>query len=980
MRFQVLGPLRVWNGTTWCPVRAGQQRVVLAMLLANAGSAVSTEALADEIWGGSPPPGALGTVQGYVFRLRRLIGGGPTGPLRTRDHGYELALAKGDLDAWRFDQLVALGRRELADGRPDTAASQLTEALELWRGPALADVAAGPAVAAEMARLEHARADAQEEHLEALLSCGRDTEVATHARRLVRTHPLRERFWEQLVLALFRCGHRQEALEAYQRARRILLAELGLEPGERLISLQRQVLDGGTAPAGTTVPAQLPPDVPGFTGRGAELGRLDAMLASGDPVVITTVGGTAGIGKTALVLHWAHRNRDRFPDGQLFADLRGFSAGPPLRPIEVLARFLRTLGAAPDTLPVDEAEAAALFRSLVADRHMLVLLDNAHDAAQVRPLLPASPGTQVVITSRDRLIDLVAMDGAVALTLDVLTAAEAHAPLVRLLGTERADAEPAAVTELAQLCGFLPLALRIASAHVIVRPHASIREYVDRLRTDRLGVLQLPESGIRAAFDVSYAALAPRAARLFGLLGLLPGQDATLPAIAALAGLPLRDTESLVDILCRAHLLDEPVPGRYRMHDLVCHYAGELTDPAEARAAMDRLTGHYLRHADAAACRLYPQLLRLPSEVDGVDLPSEQEASAWLDAERANLVATVLHGPQQTAWRLADVLRGYFYLRMHTVDWLVVATAGLAAARADEEPAAQAAAHISLASLHWAQSRFTAAVEHYTEALGHAERAGWIEGQAAALGNLGAVYGNRGELATAAEYHTRALTIDRQVGWLAGQAIRLTNIGILNSALGHLNLAAEQFAEALDLHRQTGSRSGEARTLANLGAVRHTMGQLTDARTTLTDALALQREIGDRNTEADTLQVLALVHRDLDHLDEAHSLATDAVKIATATGDRRVLACALIALGTVHTRLNDPAPALDHHRHALQLARDIGEQFVETDALIALARAHHQAGNPTPATKHATHALTIAERNGYPILAHHARQTLNTIT
>lgn len=631
VRLRVLGPLRISDGASWVPVRSAQQRLLLTVLAAEAGQVVSTERLVDELWGSGPPRTAVKMVHAHVMRTRRAFGGGSDGLLVTWDHGYELTLRDGGLDAFEFERLVGVGRRRMNSGQSLAAVDHLTEALALWRGPALADVPERSLVSAWAERLEQARLAAVEDRMEVLLALGRHAEVVDELRRLVEENPLRERLWAHLMVALGRCGRRTEALEVYQRARGIMVAELGLEPSPGMRRLQQALLVGPAEDAGdhgergergeagaradpvdpggfgaaggrgdlepvsgqvrapdpTTcgrpVPAQLPADVAGFTGRDALLARLDAMLSTGESptataVVIAAVTGAAGVGKTALAVHWAHRVRDRFGDGQLYADLRGYAERPPVRPAAALARFLRALGVSHSEIPSDVDEAGALYRSRLAGRRFLVLLDNAHTHEQVRPLLPGSPGCLAIVTSRDQLAGLVARDGATVLRLDPLSGEEAGALLPHLLGPDRIAAEPAAAVELARLCGNLPLALRIAAANLSAHPHTTIAAYTERLRTDRLGALAVPGDGsvsIRAALDPSYAALPADARRLFRLLGLHPGPDLTAPAAAALAGTDDATAQRLLDRLVAAHLVQEHAERRYSLPDLLRSYAAD---------------------------------------------------------------------------------------------------------------------------------------------------------------------------------------------------------------------------------------------------------------------------------------------------------------------------------------------------------------------------------------------------------------------
>jgi DNA-binding SARP family transcriptional activator len=610
IRFRILGPLRVRVGDNWSAIRAAQQRIVLAVLLVEAGRVVGSDQLVHEIWGEKPPNAALVTVQGYVRRLRQRLGHGRSGPLLTRGHGYELVVGDGEVDATVFDDLVdrGLGCR----GMPARAATELTEALALWHGPALADVPASPTVTAEAVRLAQRRLTTEEERLDALLALGRPADVVAELRALVPRHPLRERLRGQQVLALHRCGRPAEALAAYDEARRELVAELGMEPGPELRKLRERIVANGTTPDSQPParPAQLPADVAHFTCRHAQLARLDALLP-GDGLVICAIAGTAGVGKTALAVHWAHRMRTRFPDGQLYVNMRGYGPGRPVRSIDALAHCLSALGVPPERLPRDVDAATGLFRTLLTGRRVLVLIDNASHPDQVRPLLPGTRDCLVLVTSRDQLRGLVARDGAVRLDLDMLGRDEASRLLVSLIGATPDQARPELITELAGLCGGLPLALRIVAANRTAHPRRPLADLVAELATgDRLAALAVagdPRAAVRAVFDQSYVRLPTALRRLFRLQSLAPGADLTVPDAAALAGITPAEAAEQLDALAAAYLVKRRPPGRYAMHDLVRRYAAELAGKHDAepdrRAALARLYDHW-RLADGLRERL----------------------------------------------------------------------------------------------------------------------------------------------------------------------------------------------------------------------------------------------------------------------------------------------------------------------------------------------------------------------------------------
>jgi DNA-binding SARP family transcriptional activator len=1026
VRYRLLGPLRVRDGTTWSPVRAAQQRVVLAVLLAEPGQVVSSERLLAELWGDQPPKEAQSALRGYIMRLRRALGDGAPSRLVTRGHGYELLVPDGEVDAAVFERRVAAGRRALAEGSSRVALEHLDEGLALWNGQALADVPPSPTVTLWANRLSQSRLAALEERAATLLSLGRHGDVVEELTRLVAEHPFRERLWELLMRALRAGGRRAEALDAYRTARTALAEDLGLEPGPALRDLHRSILAeragaDQSAPA-RVVPAQLPAAVAGFTGRQRQLDRLGGMLAgieqgggTGPVLPLATITGTAGIGKTALAVHWAHQVRGRFPGGQLYANLRGYDTGPPLRPLDVLAAFLAALGVATEEVPTALEPAAALYRSILADRRVLVVLDNARHAEQVRPLLPGGAGCLALVTSRDPLGGLVARDGAMRLALDVLTPTEARELLVALLGRDRVDAEPDAAARLAALCGHLPLALRIVAANLHRgrdrdadrdgdrRPDATLAAYADQLAGDgALAVLEPdgdPEAGVRAAFEHSYTAQPEPARAAFRRFGLVLGPDVTVPAMAALTGTGPDEAARALARLASAGLLDETPGGRYGAHDLLRRFAAELAAAEETEgeraAAVDRLMAHYQSHTDAAATLLYPVMLRLPSTVvgglrgpqgeasraglaEGVPVfTSDMDAAAWLDAELPGLVAAIRHaaweGPRPAAWRLADALRGYLYLRMHIVEWEAVGAAALAAAQADGDALGQAAARLSLGTLQLATGRYDDAVASFAAASGGSRLAGWDAGEAAGLANLGNVHLECDRLDEAAEHYAAALSINRRNGLRTGEAGQLANLALVQGLRGQLHLSAENLGAALALHRQIGSRVSEARNLANLGNAYHRLGRLGDATAALTRALAMHRELGDRRTEGSTMCMLAAVHRDSGRLADALDLASGALARTAESGDRPYdRAEAALTLAAVQRARGESGAAAEGFQRALTLAREIGNRYFECAALIGLAGTEP----PEEATRAARASLLVARERGYRMLLGNALTAL----
>jgi DNA-binding SARP family transcriptional activator/tetratricopeptide (TPR) repeat protein len=998
MRYGILGPLELWWDGAPVPVGGPQQRALLAVLLVHAGHVVSSDRLIDHLWGERPPRNARALLHGCVADLRKALRRDGTQPLRTRAPGYVLEVGPDEVDADRFERLAAAARAAVS---PAEAAAHLYRALALWRGDPLDGVAA-EGLAPVVARLRERRLEVLEQRIALDLRLGRHQGLAAELRVLVREHPLRERLWSLLMLVLQRTGRQADALAVYRELRETLVDQLGVEPGPATQRVHRAVLGGSEvdldldeAPAGAggagPVPAQLPAAVSAFTGRADVLKRLDELADNRDDMVLAVVTGMGGAGKTALAVHWAHQVRDRYPDGQLYVNLRGFAAGRPAAPVEALTGFLRAFGVPPEQVPAETEPAAALYRSTLAGRRVLVVLDNAASADQVRPLLPGTPGCLVVVTSRDRLRGLVARDGARRVELGMLGPDEATVLLGRMLGADRVAAEPAAAAELARMCAYLPLAVRIAAADVT----GSIADHVDRLRrADRLSAFDVPgdpASAVRASFEFSYAALDPAACRLFRLLGTIPAGEVGAPAAAALAGRPEPETRQVLDRLLAVHLLEPAGPDRYTCHDLLASYAAERAvaqEEAVAReAALGRWFGWYVDRADAAARMLYPELLRLPDPgpaagartggAAGAGFADHQAALSWLDTERATLVGAVRYaakrGPRRAGYVLADLLRGYFWLRMYRRDWMEVARAGLAAAAAAGDVAGQAAASLSLGDAHSRQGRYAEAVEHYARCGALSRQVGWLDGESAAAGCIGNVHWWEGNLPAAAEHYERALELAERTGRLGGQAANLGNLGQLYSDLGKLATSAAYHRRALALDHRLGSTLGEAVELGNLGMLELEQGRLEAAFELLERSLTLQREVGNRDGEADTIRVLAEAHRAAGRLDRALALAGQAVALARDTGGVRYEADARNALGRCELALRRPDRAIAQHERALALVADSANRYAEIEALTGLAAAHEEADR---AVDLAGRAVTLARQAGYGLAEGYALRAL----
>jgi DNA-binding SARP family transcriptional activator/Tfp pilus assembly protein PilF len=1006
--WRVLGPLQVRTGEAWAGVSAPKWRAVAAALLAEPGEVVSTGRLIGELWGDDPPHSARQLVSGYVLRLRRLIGDPIGRVLVTESPGYRLAIARAEVDAGRFEELAARGRRALADDHAGLAASLSAEALSLWRGAALADVPRGPLAAAEAARLEELRLETAERRIEAELRGGQGAGLVPELRRLTMAYPLRERFWHQLMRVLRESGRPAEALAAYAQAREVIADQLGADPGPDLRQLHHRLLADSpraaeapappaAAVAPPTEPRQLPGGVRHFTGRTAELRRLSELLeeAHGGAVVISAIAGTAGVGKTALAIHWAHQVADWFPDGQLYVNLRGHDPGQPMPPADALAGFLRALGVPGRDIPPELEERAARYRSLLAGRRMLVLLDNAGEVEQVRPLLPGDPDCMAVVTSRDALAGLVARDGAARLELDLLPPAEA-AGLLRTLIGERAAADPVATEALAERCCRLPLALRVAAELAAARPAASVPDLVAELagqqrRLDLLEVGADPRTAVRAVLSWSCRQLDPGAARAFRLAGLYPGPDLEPYAAAALTGSTRGQAGDALELLARAHLIQSARPGRYVMHDLLHDYARELATAHDGqdgvRTALTRLFDYYLHTAAAAMDVLYPaerhRRPRIPpSATSAPSLTDPVAARAWLDAERASLVAvaahTAAHGWPAHTTRLATTVFRYLEARAYYQEAVTICTCARAAARETGDQAAEAEALNGLGLIDGQQDRYRRAAGHLRQALALYRLADDRTGEARARNNLGLVDGRQGRYPQAASHHREALALFRDTGDQTGQARALGNLGVIDRRQGRYSQAASHHQQALALYRQTGDQAGEAHALTNLGTVEVWQGRYPQAADHLCQALVLHRETSNRAGEARTLASLADVELRQGRYPQAGDNFRLAVSLFREIGDRAGEADALNGLGEVSLAIGQPGSARTRHAAALGLASQIHDAYQQARAHHDLGATHQAAGDPGQARRHWQQALTLYTSLGAPE-AEDVRAQLRTV-
>jgi DNA-binding SARP family transcriptional activator/tetratricopeptide (TPR) repeat protein len=1026
MRVRFLGPLEVRQGDQWIRLGAPKLRSLLAALLLRPGEAVSVEWLIDQLWPEQRPRGADNRIHGYVMRLRRLLDDPGGQLLRTHSPGYELAIDPADQDAGRFEQLSGEGIAALRNGDGSEAGRLLRAALELWRGPAFTDVPATTLVQAEAGRLEERRLTVLEARIDADLQQADTAGTAAlpaELQSLVSTHPMRERFWAQLMLALYRSGRQADALGAYRQLYQMLTEELGTEPSRQLRDLHQQILNAdpaldlepAPAPAPNAaepqvdeeqeaerpVPRQLPADIADFTGREEDLLRLDALLP-GDggsrptAVVLTAITGTGGVGKTALAVHWAHGVADRFPDGQLYANLRGYSSESPLEPLAVLTLFLRALGVEAAQVPTDTDEAAALYRSLLADRKVLVLLDNAAHTSQVRPLLPGSAGCLVLVTSRSRLSGLVARESAQPFEIDRLPVRDSVELLANVLGPELVRQEPEAAAKLAELCAGLPLALRLAAANLLWDEQQSLADHVVELsKHDRLDRLRVDDDSssdaVRAIFDLSYVKLDPDERRSFRQLSLVPGADFSTAAVAALGGVTTSGARRVLNRLVDGHLIERRATGWYAFHDLMRLYAAERTaaedTEAERSAATDRLVDWYTGNTYAAVALLIPDALRLPQSHEisfqAEDFDDHPSALAWLDAERANLLATVralADRPGSKVWLLADGLRPYLHLARFLPEWREVAELSLRAAERQGDAHGQAAGQFSLAQAKYHAGDYAGAQLDSERALELARRAGWAEAELKSLNLLAIGHLQQGQVDRSVEWLERALVLARELG--TSEAMFLGNLAIAYTRTGQLERAIDYHRQNLELAQRLARSSGSPRDFdvgighMDLGEVYRLRGDLALARQHLTQALEIHRELGSEFGIFATSYSLAVTDLDAGNFEQAKAHAETSLRITEETAEHQMEIDLHLLYGDLAERTGDFANAYRDYTRAAQLAEQAGNHYETVIGQIGTAAAHLGLGRVDEASSTARTAVSTAQAAGYRLLEGQAKVVL----
>jgi DNA-binding SARP family transcriptional activator/tetratricopeptide (TPR) repeat protein len=986
----VLGPFTVAVDDRPVDLPAGRLRSLLAVLAMSAGQVVSVDRITAALWDSEQPDVARRAVQTYTSRLRTALG---TVPISVEPAGYVLDAEPDQVDALRFVRLLDAAA---SSTDPEAERALLDDALLLWRGTPFGGVPSDWLAQTETPRLVERRLAAVERYVDLWLADearwdsgtdgtqGRSVELVALLRELVEREPLRETLWVRLLVLLQQMGRPAEALNQYALVRARLADELGTDPGPELQRVYADLLAGpapkpataepATAPPQPSVqatPRQLPASPQFFTGRLRELVAVEEIQDT-STVVISAIDGMAGIGKTALAVHAAHRLADRYPDGQLFIDLHGHTEGmEPVEPVHALDYLLRSLGVPGTQIPADPAERSALYRTRLADRRTLIVLDNAASEAQVQPLLPGTAGCLVLVTSRHRLAGL---DRTSTLALDTLPIDDAVRLFIRTVGDDGlADQPPDLVAEVVELCDRLPLAIRIAAARLRSHSAWSLLDLVRRLRDQQhlLAELSAGHRSVAAALDLSYRHLGPDHRRAYRLLGLHPGPDVDLNATAALLGRSRIDAGRTVDQLLEAHLLHEPAAGRYRFHDLVRAHAAQVARD-ESRPAIDaavtRLLDYYRCTAARAMDAAYPfEIERRPTVPTAgtaePDVSDPARALDWLDTELHNVRAcadhAAEHGRPEHVVHLSAILDRHLYTRGRYPEAETLHRQAAVAARTTGDRAAEADALTGLGGIHWVQGRYVEAAELFEKALRVARTAGHRAGEMAALTFLGRIHWAQGRPAASADLFSEALRIARATGRRAGELDALTGLGRVLVMQGRYNEAIGYYRDVLPTARVIGHRAAELYALTGLATIHLQHERYAEASEQFHEALMIARASGHQSGELSALTCLGHICRK----QGMHAQATDRYQqlldLAQRNGDRNYEFEARQGLGRLRHITGDPDAAIAHHDEALALAADLGQPLDQARAHDGLAYANQALGRNSEAREHWRQALTI---------------------
>jgi DNA-binding SARP family transcriptional activator/tetratricopeptide (TPR) repeat protein len=989
VEFKLLGPLEIWIDGRRRHVGGARQERLLAVLLLNPG-VLTTSTLVDVLWGDEPPDTARRQIHNAIAALRRRLG--PAGTVIVTDGPGYRADVPGEradvrVDVHRFARAVDTARSLAASGDRAAATRTLSAGLALWRGPALAGLT-GRAVESAAAQLDEQRLAARELLAGFRLEEGAADGLIPELTELVAEHPFRENLVGRLMLALYRAGRQSDALAVYEDTRTRLAEELGVDPGPELRQLHERVLradpelragtpdpdDAGEPDSTTEQRCALPYDIADFTGRSTEIDRLLGMASSGTEtaVVITALDGMAGIGKTTLAIRAAHLLAAEHPDGQLFVDLHGHTPGQrPVDPVRALDLLLRSVGVPPERIPDGVESRAARWRAELAGRRVLVVLDNAEDSAQVRALLPGHPSVRVLVTSRRRLSTL---EGAASFSLDVMPAGDAADLFRRVAGRERTEPEPDQVHEVVRLCGYLPLAIRIAASRLRHRPIWSVEHLAERLRDSRrrLAELSTSDRGVLAAFSVSYRHLTGSQRRMFRALGLHPGPDFDACAAAALAGIPVAEAEQRLEELLDVHLLTQHTLGRYHFHDLLRAHARTMAEqedsPAEHRAAIGRLAGYYLALGRAGELLIDPgrQLpdLDLDHPAELPELRTPWDVRALVAAEHLGFAAVMdaaaAYGLGRRAWQLPVILGPLLQRHGYGDEALAGYDRGLAAAAEAADAEGEAVLHRALGVAYLGAGRFADALDALRTSLGIEECRGDELGAGRVLCNLGIAHIRLGRYGEALEHLGRAMDLLRRKGTRHDQAFVQTNLGVAHGKLGHYPEAAGYHLSALAIHTELGNRFSELISLVNVGWTHTLAGRLDSAHEHLSRALALSGQLGAKEGEARARYLLADCLRRMGRPEEALRQCRAGLILAREINSRDIETESLTILGHVHYALGDLDAAFGCYQSTLRLIDDSGQTFKAAMAHDGLGKIALSRGDPGAARAHWTTALAEA--------------------
>lgn len=987
--FDILGPLIVRVHDSVVPVTAPKVRVILAYLLLQNDKIVPVDELIDGLWGDAPPRRARNALQTYMMRLRQALGDAGD-VVRTEPPGYLISVPDDAIDLSRFLSHVAQSKTAVAAGNLEHAAAHLRLGLELWRGRPLIDTPSETLQREQVPRLVEEHLQAIETRIDLDLQLLRHAELVTELRALTARHPLRERLWSQLILALYRASRQADALGAYNDLAATLRDELGTDPCEPVQRLRQQILTRDSAldpPAAKAVaapaavradtppPFQTPRDVPHFVGRKDLAERIRSLLiqSSADSEVAPGIvlSGLPGVGKTALAIHVAHRTQADFPDGQLYVDMRGYSQELAMTATSALSRFLRALGVAGENIPADEDEQSTMFRSLLDGRRILIVLDNVISADQVRPLLPGRSGSVVLATSRGTLGGLTAINGMCHIPIAPVTTDEGAAMLATILGTRVID-EPAASAELVALCGKLPLALRIAAANLAARPGQSVAAYTKELqsagRVNALAIDGDDGAAVDASFGLSYRTLAPDVARMFRLLSLVPVPDFDTWAAANVAGVDPRTAGRMLAGLAAVNLVQRK-QGRYYFHDLIREYAygrSLVSDRDEASRSVRRLFDFYLYTADEARRLLYPELPRLAPGASSVATakPAMNDisvATRWLSEELANLEAMVCSNAAREhalpVWLLADGMLGYLDDQRLDASWQATCSSAREAAASAGDTIGEATMCRALGRLSYLQTRYDLAEQLYIEARDAFRDAGDPLGEARVLIGLSGVAGSSSDYAKANGYLHSALASCRAVGNREVEAETLTNLGTSLILVGESGEGLAHLLSASTLGAQLNLAHIRVRAESAIAVNDLYCGAIDEAAARFHDILKACQEVGYRSKEAQTLRNLAETHLEQGRPAAAHQFAERALLLAERINANWNIIGAHVTLGQAAVALGEIEVAVRHFSHAYD-ARSRRVRFWYPFAMLGLARCRRMTGDAAAALELTSGALT----------------------